>query len=112
MAGLLLGAGFSYVLGGVGGRALDKALQRAVFLFRNTPPGEVFAASNISTTGMLLGLVLGLPVDGPRPLRLCASDRHRWLAWVFATLGWRLGSAKGRQIVAAAGLSRILAPQP
>ncbi len=34
------------------------------------------------------------------------------VAWVLASLGWRLGSVKGRQIVDAAGLSNILAPQP
>jgi len=108
--GMLLGAGLTYVIGGVGGRLLDKALQRAVFLFRNTPPGEVFAASIISTTGMLLGLVLGLP--------LLVITRSGFailisavLAWVLGTLGWRLGSIKGRQIVEAANLSRILAPQ-
>ncbi len=109
--GMLLGAGFTYVIGGVGGRILDKALQRAVFLFRNTPPGEVFAASIISTTGMLLGLVLGLPL-----LVITRSGYalliSALLAWVFGTLGWRLGSTKGRQIVEAANLSRILAPQP
>ena len=33
-------------------------------------------------------------------------------AWILATLGWRLGSVKGRQVIAAAGLSRILAPPP
>jgi uncharacterized protein YacL len=109
--GMLLGAGFTYVIGGVSGRLVDKALQHAVFLFRNTPPGEVFAASIISTTGMLLGLVLGLP--------LLVITRSGYailisavLAWVFGTLGWRLGSVKGRQIVEAANLSRILAPQP
>ena len=55
--GLLLGAAVTYVLGGVAGRLADRGLQHAVFLFRNTPPGEIFAASIISTTGMLLGLV-------------------------------------------------------
>ena len=35
-----------------------------------------------------------------------------FVAWVLATLGWRLGSIKGRQVVASAGLSRILAPPP
>jgi uncharacterized protein YacL len=109
--GMLLGAGLTYVVGGIGGRLLDKALQRAVFLFRNTPAGEVFAAAIISTTGMLLGLVLGLPI-----LVLTRSGYALLigavLAWVFGTLGWRLGATKGRQIVEAANLSRILAPQP
>ncbi len=109
VVGLLLGAGVSYVLGGVVGRLLDKGLQRAVFQFRNTPPGEVFAASSVSTTGMMLGLVVGLP------LMVLVRSGYAFiitagLAWVLATLGWRLGSTKGRQIVAAVGLSRILSP--
>jgi uncharacterized protein YacL len=80
-------------------------------MFRNTPPGEIFAASIIATTGMLLGLVVGLPI-----LLLARSGFTLLLmavvSWVLATLGWRIGSIKGRQIIAAAGLSRILAPQP
>jgi uncharacterized protein YacL len=111
VVGLLLGAGVSYVLGGIAGRLLDRGLQNAVFLFRNTPPGETFAASITATTGMLLGMVIGLPLlvllrTGVAVLIAAA------LAWVLATLGWRLGSVKGRQVVAAAGLSRILAPPP
>ncbi len=108
--GLVLGAAVSYVLGGVAGRVLDKGLQRAVFLFKNTPPGEVFASSVIATTGLLLGLVIGLPL-----LVLMRSAYalliSAFLAWIFGTLGWRLGASKGRQIVEAAGLTRILAPQ-
>jgi uncharacterized protein YacL len=111
VVGLLLGAAVTYVLGGVAGRLIDRGLQQAVFLFRNTPPGETFAASIVATTGMLLGLVVGLPL-----LVLLRSAFALIItavvAWVLATLGWRLGSVKGRQIVAAAGLSRILAPQP
>ena len=110
VVGLLLGAAISYVLGGIAGRLIDKGLQHAVFLFRNTPPGEVFAASIISTTGMLLGLVIGLPL-----LVLFRSGFAllitAFVSWVLASLGWRLGSVKGRQIVEAAGLSRLLAPQ-
>jgi uncharacterized protein YacL len=109
--GLLLGAAISYVIGGAGGRLLDKGLQRAVFLFRNTPSGEIFAASIVSTTGMLMGLVVGLPV-----LALSRSGFALLAAatasLVLAVLGWRLGSVKGREIVAAAGLSRLLAPPP
>ncbi len=90
---------------------VDRGLQHAVFLFRNTPSGEIFAASIISTTGMLLGLVIGLPL-----LVLLRSGIAllitAFIAWGLATLGWRLGSVKGRQVVASAGLSRILAPPP
>ncbi len=109
VVGLLFGAAISYVLGGVAGRLVDRGLQQAVFLFRHTPSGEIFAASIISTTGMLLGLVIGLPLvvllRSGVALLITA-----FIAWVLATLGWRLGSVKGRQVVAAAGLSRILAP--
>ncbi|MBF6557787.1 MAG: hypothetical protein IVW52_16850 [Acidimicrobiales bacterium] len=110
VVGLLLGAAITYVLGGAAGRLIDKALQQTVFLFRKTPPGEIFAASIISTTGMLLGLVIGLPlllVLRPGFAVLIAAVS----SWTLASLGWRLGAVKGRQIVAAAGLSRILAPQ-
>jgi uncharacterized protein YacL len=109
VVGLLLGATTSYVIGGVAGRLLDKGLQQAVFSFRNTPPGEAFAASIIATAGMLLGLVIGLPLfvllRNGFALIITAA-----ITWVLASLGWRVGSVKGRQVVAAAGLSRVLAP--
>ena len=107
--GMLLGAAISYVIGGVVGRLLDRGLQRAVLLLRNMPPGEVFAASITATTGLLLGLTIGLPFLAlyRSPIEVLAASA---LAWVLATFGWRLGAAKGRQVVAAAGLSRILAP--
>jgi uncharacterized protein YacL len=111
VVGLLFGAGISYVVGGIAGRFVDRGLQHAVFLFRNTPPGEIFAASIIATTGMLLGLVIGLPLAVV--LRSGAAlIATTFAAWVLASRGWRLGSVKGRQVVAAAGLSRILAPPP
>lgn len=107
--GMLLGAAVAYVIGGVSGRLLDRGLQRAVFGLRTMPPGEVFAASIIATTGLLLGLVIGLPllVLFRSGIELVVTAA---ISWVLATLGWRIGAAKGRQVVAAAGLSRILAP--
>jgi uncharacterized protein YacL len=109
VVGLLFGAGISYVVGGVAGRIVDRGLQRVLFLFRNTPPGEIFAASLISSTAMLLGLVIGLPL-AVLLRSAVALIITSFIVWVLATLGWRLGSVKGRQIVAAAGLSRILSP--
>jgi uncharacterized protein YacL len=110
LIGLMLGAAVSYVIGGIAGRLLDRGLQKAVFLLRNTPPGEIFASSIIATSGMLLGMVIGLPLlvilrSGVSLLITAA------LVWVLASLGWRIGAVKGRQIVSAAGLSRILSPQ-
>jgi uncharacterized protein YacL len=109
VVGLMIGAAVSYVVGGVVGRILDKGLQRGVRLFRNSPPGEIFAATIISTSGMLLGLIVGMAVvavsRSAYALVLTAG-----LVWIMAAFGWRLGMVKGRQIVAAAGLSRILSP--
>jgi uncharacterized protein YacL len=109
VVGLLIGAAVSYVIGGIVGRILDKGLQRGLRLFRNSPPGEIFAATMISTSGMILGLILGMA--------LVALVRTAYafvftaaIVWILATFGWRLGMLKGRQIVAAAGLSRILGP--
>jgi uncharacterized protein YacL len=109
VVGLLIGAAISYVIGGVAGRILDKGLQRGVFLFRKSPPGEIFAAAIISTSGMILGMILGMAlvaiVHSAYAFVITAG-----LVWVLAGFGWRLGTVKGRQIVAAAGLSRILSP--
>jgi len=110
IVGMLLSAAIAYVIGGIVGRLLDRGLQQAVFQLRNMPAGEVFAASITATTGLLLGLVIGLPllvlVHSEIELLVTAA-----VAWILATLGWRIGAAKGRQVVAAAGLSRILAPR-
>ena len=79
VVGLLIGAAISYVVGGVVGRILDKGLQRGVFLFRKSPPGEIFAATIISTSGMILGLIVGHGPGrrGPLRLRLRHHRRHR-----------------------------------
>jgi len=107
--GLLIGAAVSYVIGGVVGRILDKGLQRGVRLFRNSPPGEIFAATIISTSGMILGLILGMALVAV--LRSAYSlVITAGIVWILAAFGWRLGMVKGRQIVSAAGLSRILSP--
>ena len=109
VVGLMIGAAVSYVVGGIVGRIVDKGLQRGLRLFRNSPPGEIFAAAIISTSGMILGLIVGMAVvavvRSPYAFVLTAG-----LVWILAGFGWRLGMLKGRQIVAAAGLSRILNP--
>jgi uncharacterized protein YacL len=109
VTGLLIGAAVSYVIGGVAGRILDKGLQRGVRLFRNSPPGEIFAATIISTSGMILGLILGMALVAILHSAY-AFVITAGIVWVLAAFGWRLGTIKGRQIVAAAGLSRILSP--
>ncbi|MDA8183644.1 MAG: hypothetical protein M0035_04350 [Actinomycetota bacterium] len=109
VVGLVLGALVTYVIGGIAGRLLDRGIQQGVHRMRRMPPGEVFAASVVGTVGLLLGLVAGLPL-----LALVHSSVDYPLvaafAWVAAAVGIRLGIAKGRQIIRAAGMTRLLDP--
>jgi uncharacterized protein YacL len=102
-----LGALISYIIGGVVGRLLDRGLREMVGQLRATPAGEVFAASVVGTTGLLLGLVAGLPL-----IALVHSSIDYPVvgafAWVLCAGGVRLGVVKGQEIVRAAGMSHIL----
>ena len=107
--GVFLGALIAYVVGGVVGRLLEKGMNEAVAGLRRTPAGEVFAASVVGTTGLLIGLVAGLPL-----IALVHSSIDypivALMAWVLCFAGIRLGVAKGRDLVRAAGLSHLLDP--
>ena len=97
----------SYVLAGVAGRLFDVGLRRAVNRLRDMPPAEVFAGSLVGTTGLLLGMALGLSlvalVHSTVGYPLAAV-----LAWVLCAGGVRLGVAKGKEIVRAAGMAHLL----
>ena len=71
------------------------------------PASSVFAGSVVGTTGLLLGLVAGLPV-----VALVHSSIDYPLvsafAWVLCAAGVRIGVAKGQEIVRAAGMSHLL----
>jgi uncharacterized protein YacL len=110
VVGMVLGALVSYVAGGVLGRYLER-LQSVVVerIAPRVPPGELFAGTLTGIAGLLLGAAACLP--------LLALVRGAWVyaaaaavVWLLTWAGFRLGMAKGRQVVAAAGLSRILAP--
>jgi len=102
-----LGALISYLLGGIVGRLLDRGLREAVDQLRATAAGEVFAAAVVGTTGLLLGLVAGLPL-----LALVHSSIDypvvAAFAWVLCAGGVRLGVMKGKDIIRAVGMSHIL----
>ena len=74
---------------------------------RHMPASEVFAGSVVGTTGLLVGLVAGLPV-----IALVHSSVDYPLvaafAWVLCAFGMQLGVSKGREIVRAAGLSHLV----
>jgi uncharacterized protein YacL len=105
--GITLGALFSYLIGGIIGRLIDRGLRGAVTQLRSTPASSVFAGSVVGTTGLLLGLVAGLPV-----IALVHSSIDYPLvsafAWVLCAAGVRIGVAKGQEIVRATGMSHLL----
>ena len=105
--GITLGALISYLVGGIIGRLIDRGLRGAVVQLRSISAGSVFAGSVVGTTGLLLGLVAGLPV-----VALVHSSIDYPLvaafAWVLCAAGVRIGVAKGQEIVRAAGMSHLL----
>lgn len=102
-----LGAMLGYVLGGVVGRIFDMGMREGVRRLRDMPPAEVFAGSVVGTTGLLLGLAFGLAlvslVHATVGYPLAAL-----IAWSLCAAGARLGVAKGKEIVRAAGLGHLL----
>ncbi len=107
LIGITLGALITYLVGGIVGRLLDRGVTGAVHELRSMPASEVFAGSVVGTTGLLTGLVAGLPlvalvhssVDYPAVAAL---------AWVLCAAGIRLGVTKGREIIRAAGFSHLV----
>jgi uncharacterized protein YacL len=107
LIGITLGALVTYLAGGIVGRFLDRGVHGAVHELRSMPASEVFAGSVVGTTGLLTGLVAGLPlvalvhssVDYPAVAAL---------AWVLCAAGIRLGVTKGREIIRAAGFSHLV----
>jgi uncharacterized protein YacL len=107
--GMVLGALIAYVLGGALGRFFQRRQGWAVQPFDRIPPGELLAGTVTALAGLALGIVICLPllvlVHSPLAYPVTAA-----VAWVMACAGFRVGMVKGGQVVAAAGLSRILAP--
>ena len=62
LIGITLGALVTYLAGGIVGRFLDRGVVGAVHELRSMPASEVFAGSVVGTTGLLAGLVAGLPL--------------------------------------------------
>lgn len=110
LLGMLLFALVAYVVAGMLGRLLDRRLNEAVQGLWRTSPGEVFAASITGATALLVGAVICFPFlvlfRSPVLYPLEAA-----FALVLAVFGYRLGVAKGRQLIAAAGLARIFSPR-
>ena len=97
----------AYVAGGILGRMIDRGLRGAVVGLRDMPPAEVFAGSVVGTTGLLLGVALGLAVLDLAH-RAVVAPLAAALAWVMCAAGVRLGVAKGQQVARAAGLDYLV----
>jgi len=109
VVGLVLGALVAYVVGGVLGRVLRSQGDRAAGRFERIPPGELFAGTLTGIAGFLLGAAISVPllVLVHSPVVWPASGA---LELTVTFIGFQVGITKGRQVVAAAGLGRILAP--
>jgi len=109
IVGLVLGALVAYVVGGVLGRYVRHQGVRAAERFNRIPPGELFAGTLTGIATFLLGAALSVPllVLVHSPVVWPASAA---IALVTTFVGFQVGLTKGRQVVAAAGLGRILAP--
>lgn len=109
VVGLVLGSLIAYVIGGILGRLLRKEGDRAAARFERIPPGELFAGTLTGIAGFLLGGAVSVP------MLVLVHSAIVWpaagaLALTVTFVGFEVGISKGRQVVAAAGLGRILAP--
>ena len=109
VVGLVLGSLAAYVVGGVLGRLLRRQGDRTAERFDRIPPGELFAGTLTGMAGFLLGAAVSVPllVLVHSPIVWPAAGA---LALTVTFIGFEVGISKGRQVVAAAGLGRILAP--
>jgi uncharacterized protein YacL len=107
LVAVTLGALATYLLGGLLGRFLERGMRTAVRRLRDMPPAEVFAGSVVGTTGLLLGLAVGLAVvagvHSSIGYPLAAA-----LAWILCAGGVQLGVAKGQEVIRAVGMAHLL----
>ena len=107
LVAVTLGALLTYLVGGLLGRMLQRGMRQAVRRLRDMPPAEVFAGSVVGTTGLLLGLAVGMALVST------VHSRVGWpiaaaLAWMLCAGGVQLGVAKGQQVLRAAGMGHLL----
>lgn len=105
--GALLGALLAYVIGGMLGRVSERGLGGLARSLRRMPASELLAAIVVGGMAVLLGVLLTVPLFvlaySPFDFLVAAA-----VAWLFGTLGARVGMAKGHQLAETAGLTRRL----
>ncbi len=97
-----------YLIGGILGRLIIKGVGDTVRSLKEVPAAEVLGASVLATTG----LVFAVAIDAPLILLLrrnYALPVAGIIAWTFAYIGLRVGSAKATQVTNVIGLTKRLA---
>jgi uncharacterized protein YacL len=97
-----------YLIGGILGRIIIKGVGETVRKLRDVSAAEILGASVLATSG----LVFAAAIDTPLILLLkrnYALPVAGVIAWVFAYIGLRVGSAKATQVSNVIGLTKRLA---
>ncbi|MGO9965213.1 MAG: hypothetical protein ACLPUG_17530 [Acidimicrobiales bacterium] len=105
--GAAIGVLVGYVVGGVVGRLTAGGMNEANRSLRDVPAPELLSGMLFGSLGLLIGVIVCIPlfvfVKEDFDFLIAAA-----VAWVLATLGLKLGMAKGRQLADALGVTRHL----
>jgi uncharacterized protein YacL len=103
VVGTVIGAGVGYVLGGLLGRGIRRGLDRAPQLVAHASGPQLFAGTFGLVTGLLVGVVAGLPLVLLTPT-VVGWPTAALLVVVLAAFGGRVFAARAHDLLAAAGL--------
>jgi len=102
--GMTLGAGVGYVVGGVTGRSLARAMGQVDAVSLPYSVAELFAGAILATVGGLLGLTVGASALVVVP-DLWGIGLFVSAGWIFSAIGGRIGLQRSRELWALVGLS-------
>jgi len=102
--GVTLGAGVGYVVGGVAGRSLARAMGHVDAVSLPYSVAELFAGTLTAILGGLLGLTIGASALVVVP-DLWGVGLFVSSGWVFAAIGGRIGLRRSRELWSLVGLS-------
>lgn len=109
--GAVLGAGIGYVLGGVGGRALDQTIVKAPQAVSRASGAELFAGAFGLITGIIVGAVLSVPTIVLLPANV-GWPVAGLIVLVLAAFGARVFAARSDDLLSATGLRRAARSVP
>ena len=109
--GAVLGAGIGYVLGGVGGRALDRGIVKAPQAVSRASGAELFAGAFGLITGIIVGAVLSVPTIVLLPANI-GWPVAGLIVLVLAAFGARVFASRSDDLLSATGLRRAARSVP